>query len=459
MDGRAFGQQYIMHTMVCRSGLLEMLRDVYGDATGRGIAAVAVTHASDIVQHRYLLEEVRRGAARELCGAPLDLNLGGFSGINEAAVHALHHLEDLFQRLDAGEAATVMELVSLEEGFSHVSSNEGFRQRSVPGSMLYLGINGVMGTPFYYGFRESSEDRFRAVSEVYSNIRGMAARPIHFVLGRRRSRKELAYMVDHGVTFTTVVDEELWMELGEGGPTDESSAVIEGCVFRFRERTARLGEGEVRMLEVLNENVRSDQDEMFLRRIEEFGRVVSKLKWGSSVRKRLGSMGYGDMVECMELSRAANGFTACAPIGEAVRSRMDSHGIILIVTTSGLQPKDLGTVLIRRGRFEWELAEFRRNQLNAPERLSTEQTTRGMFLLDFLRMILKSQLNLELSRTDARMSPDDALDVMKGIRVNHTDGGWILDDLTERQRALLRRLDIRMPDSRLAEAVMSGGAP
>lgn len=460
MEGKNFGQQYLMHRMACNSGLLESLMGVYGEARGRGLAAVAVTHASDIVQHRYILEEVRRSASRELCGAPMDLGWSPSNGINEAAVRAEMMARQLFSRLDGGKAAIVMELTSLREDLNHLSAVNGFRRRSVPGRILYLGVNGTMGIPFYYRFGESSEDGFRAISEVYAEIRAMGPRPIHFVLGRGRSKAEMTYLVDRGVTFTVMVDDypeppQSGVESWDGCP----SMVMDGSLFRFREHTVALGEGTTRVVEVLNEGIRNDQTAFFLRRLEEVSAFASRTRWGSGIWNKIRKAGYGDVSDCVTLSRGNNGFTVCTPDPWKVESKMRSFGTVTIVTTSDLSPDDLCITLIRRGRFEWELEEFRRNQLNAPEYMSTEQTTRGMFLLDFLRMVLKSQLNLELYLSGSYLSPDDALDTLKGLRVNHIGKEWVLDDLNNDQIRLLRSLGIRIPDDRVATMVMGGDIP
>ena len=463
MEGKEFGQVYLMHELACRCGLLKTLRNVYGDRRGRGLAAIAVTHSTDIMQHRYIMDELRRNASRELCGAPMDLGWGPGTTLNEAMASAASDISRVFSGLDVGKDSVVMELTSLGEGFTIVSGIAGFRESFRHGHTVYLGINGVYGTPFYYCFRESSENPFKSISRVFTDIRSMGPRSVHFVFGRPRTVEELAYAVNRGLTFTTMVPHRSWaashLLSGISDWRTLPSMIVGGSVFSCRESETPLGEGHVRVMTICNENVRTSQTSILLGRIQEAVAAASGIRWGGSVQDRLSGLGYSDILDCLELSRGGNGFTLCSPRQALVEERMQPFRNVLLVTTSDLRPFDLCSVLIRQGRFEWELSEFRRNQLNAPEHLPTERTTEAMFFLDFMRMVLKAQLNIELNRSrNMDDTPDDVLNVLRGIRANLIDGTWKMDDLNDRQRRVLRSFGIRIPDDALAEAVMSPGA-
>lgn len=171
-------------------------------------------------------------------------------------------------------------------------------------------------------------------------------------------------------------------------------------------------------------------------------------------------MGFGAELGFVRLSRGANTFTECEVLEELVDCFLDTCGKTVIVTTSDLTWDELGEVLIRHGRFEGELDLFRKNLASTSEYESAYDTVRGMFLMDFLSMILKSQLNLALvGNGNMRETPDDILNAFRGVRMNLVSGSWVLDDLDAEQTRVLGELGLKVPDAAMVSALGRHAGP
>lgn len=460
MRGKEFGTVYLMHSMAKSSGLAAALRDVYGDDGGRRLTALAVTYAACGTHHRYVASEVSRNFSREISGLRGSSDWVGMSRVRELLEASVGRVADLSDRLDSGGTAVVMELTSMVSGLDGINPVGGFRETDVPGNVILMAVDGIMGVPFAYSFADPSGDRSGTLPYLRRRLADGHPQGVHFVLCGADGRDDLGVLVDRGLTFTSLIPSGS-PDMGELVAAAESgarrTAIIGGIEFECSESTSPAGSGSVRVLSVRDGEAGKAQAAAFRRRLDSMEAIAAGMRWGSGVERRFAALGYGDELPFVRLSRAEDGSVACEEDAEAVRARIEGCGRTVAATTSDLGWEEIVSLLIRRSRFEWEIDTFRREMASTPGLEPNPDTVRAMFLMQFLGMVLKSQLYRELASVgNLRDSPDDVLDALRGLRVNETADGWVLDELSPQQEGVLSSLGISLPDAGELRAMTKG---
>ena len=452
-----FGRTYLMHSILCSSGLMQALSDAYGDDVGRRLAAVCITDAADRLPPRRIPLAMSRNASIWICGAPLDTWID-LETMYDTLSKAGDGMKGLFSRLDSGNPAVVMELTSL--------GTEKYRNGGImcpddmhpPGHMVYLAVDGVGNLPFAYNLVDESLDRADTLLDVSDGIRSMGARGIHFVLDALENPRDLPYLVNRGITFTCmlppVFEESIVGDQSESRPRSQM-ATVGGCLFSCSEHTVPMGDGKIRLLHVRNEDLRLDLREEFLGRMDRLVEIASGMRWGSSVGDRLSKMGFSKEMGFVDLSCGPNRFTSCVPIRDRTDRYADSLGTFLISTTSDLGWKELVSVLVRREMLESELERFRTDATDPRDRNPCLRMMDSLIPLWFLHMYLQTSLENSLAAAGCSDRADDTLCEFGNLDLVETGDGWILDDLTPEQARILAMLRISRPSRASVSAISS----
>jgi transposase len=452
-----FGSYYLILKVAEQTGLLNSLRDSFGNERGTMIAALAILRIISPGSFNGFADKMDESYLPELLSLGNKTDSSSITRFLQDIGNDVDSRMHLFMSLASGNGAVIFDTTALptsSEELEFAEYGRSYRRTHVKQTNLGIAFSSEKGLPFMYKMYPGSLSDVSLVRNMAADVRDIGMEDVEYVLDRGFfSEANLKELLDSGDGFTIAMParldifKECLSEAVKHIENPEMSSRLDGSVVRCRETCRIFADSVVRMLVFQDDRRRSAEIDSLYSVLEELETKMSGRSWNDRMnglsKSEIRDMSMFDLTE-------GNGKVTVKRRRNSISARENRCGRFVVVTTSELPWKDVLIRYRKRNEIEYQFSQLKSDLDGGVTNLSDMGSAQGAVLTEFIALILRTELVNRLRRNGLINSihVPKVIGVMNKLKISYMGSEWRLNEMTREMRDMLSSLDIPLPPNR-----------
>ena len=453
---KTFGPYYLLLELASQSGLYDKLTKAHGEDADKlmALAIMRIVHPSSLRHIQTLMEESFLPEMLELDAEFFSSqNLSRFlKSIYKNSKNRYSFLSSQISNDDVliYDITGFDSLTKLNEYVEH-----GRNYQSTNMMQMNLGLVHSLDTdiPVYYKVFPGSIRDVSTLSNLVSEVRELGVGDSHFLIDRGFfSAFNLNGLTDCGIGFTipgTYANKSVRNLVSECFDEIEDSdrrRMFKGKSIGIYESSIKVGKYRYRSIAYYEKSRDSVSDDAFFGRLTDLEETYNGKNWNDELIKEI--TGKKGLVSLLEFTND-KGKIKITRNKQLIDEYIKRHGIAILLTTSD---DSWDTVLSRyrhRNDAEEEFRMLKSSMEGGVKYLSSKESVEGMLYIEFIALILRTILLNKMRKENMLTNVwiPDIISEMNKLKVGKIGDIWRLNELTKKQKELLKKLAVKQPDS------------
>ena len=451
---KTFGPAYMLLEIAGQTGLYDKLVSAFGEradiitalAVMRIVRPEALRNISDQLEESFLSELL--GMEGELTSQFLSRFLADL-GKDDRSIHVL------FGSMIDNDDVLLYDLTSFKSssrGNGHLEYGSEYRTTGLPQANFGLVHSLDSDLPVYYKLFPGSINDVVTLRNLVSELKEMGVADAHLLLDRGFfSESNLDMMLSECLGFTIPVPfsrkiaKTLMSESNREIDNPETTRVFKGSVIRVFESETCVGENAVRAVTYLDETRRKDEVTTLYSRLDGLENALNGKKWHPNIADSVSR--YDKPLLKMLSIINDEGVVRTVRRRNSIAAAENKCGKVILLTTSD----DEWDVVLQRYRqrndAEMDFRTLKTALEGGVRYLSSTESVKGMLCVEFIALVLRTAL-LNRARDAGlltKMWVTDMINEMMKLKITRIGQTWRLNEVTKRQRELLKALGVDHP--------------
>jgi len=452
-----FGPYYLFLRVAEQIGLLNSLKNSFGDDRGTVIAALAILRIVSPGSFKGVADKMDESYLPELLGVRKNMDPSFITRFLQDIGDDIDSRMYLFMALASGNGAVIFDTTPLptsSEELEFAEYGRSYRRTHVKQTNLGIAFSSEKGLPFMYKLYPGSLSDVSLVKNMAADVRDMGAENVEYVLDRGFfSESNLKELLDSGDGFTIPMPatldlfKEYLSEAVKHIENPEMSTRLEGSVVRCRETYRNFAGHTVRTLVFQDDRRRSAEIDSLYSALEKLEMKMSGRSWD----KRMDGLSNSEIndMSMLELIEE-NGKVTVKRKRNSVSARENRCGRFVVLTTSDDPWKDVLIRYRKRNEIEYQFSQMKSDLNGGVTNLSDMSSAQGAVLTEFVSLILRSEVINRLRRKEliGSVHVPKVIGVMNKLKISYMGSEWRLNEITKEMREMFESLDIPLPPNR-----------
>lgn len=453
-----FGQFYLLSEIARRCGVQEALESIMGRTSGRYMTSVAVIRCLRLTSPVLTSNILRRSVLPSIYDLGYDDSWTDIMSIMRNITSLYDHRKEVFARLAEPGDVEVFELNSFESEFKFLDLFEGggdYGFNTMPRMITYVARSKENSRLFYYHMAPSGVSRMVTIPRMLEDI-GMDGRRSFFFNANRIRLKEIVGILTSGIraTFRTSPDDPLGRKIAAlvtpPNDRDYDTHILNGKIYRVCEQKVNLDSIGMRLFWIVDEKKRNGEIKTLHNYVDSILRISGFDIPDDEKLQMAYNSDFKDVLDMISFEHDGDGNLVFSLNRQAMFEKEHTCGMTVYATVDDIGWEDVLSMSKTRDTFEHDLDAFKTDLEEGANLFPSTHDSVANFVDDFLAMRIRYELKHLIGRSPLRdrMTSLDVLGEMMGLRLTWTSGRWVLDDLTDKQRAIFDALGIEAPDQK-----------
>ncbi|MDR2845839.1 MAG: transposase [Candidatus Methanoplasma sp.] len=455
---KTFGPYWLMKTIAELEGVDTRLRDAFGDELGNDILLISLLRSVRPVPLRDIRDQAEESFLSDMEEFNAGLGSRDLSRLLTEIAGFEERKERFFSSMCDGSGAVIFDITSFGSGSTKMERPEygdDYGKIGVPQVNFGMVQSMRTGLPFCYRRHPGSMNDMRTLTLMQEYVRSLGCTDAHFVMDRGFfSESSLTELMDKETGFTTPVpgDQKIFTSIVSGSMQNMSSVntlMLGGSVYRIHETETKVGSRTIRAVAYIDEDRRNDEITTLYSKIIDFESVMKMTKWHNGVHRSVVKEGEKEMLRYFDLSENKDGTVRTERKRNAITRQENLCGRMVLLTTSEKTAAELLEMYQDRSDIESSYKVLKNDLDGGAKGLRTDMSSDGMIFIQFVSLILRSSLLRRLKPSDmyGKVWITDIMGEMNKLKTSRIGGQWVLNEVTEKQRAIFKALDFKEPDT------------
>jgi transposase len=453
---KTFGPFWLVKHLAEESCLDTSLNDSFGNDLGNDILALAMLRCIRPVPLRQVCDQAEETFIHEMTGCG-DLCSRELSRLTVSVTEECR--ERFFSKLYRGGDSVIFDITAFASGSERMERPEygsDYQRLRMPQVNLGMAYSADSKMPFCYRMYPGSVSDVKTLTLMSMYVKSFGCTKAHFILDRGFfSESNLIELLDAEMGFTVPVPgnrKHFKAIISESVQkmNSENTYLFGSTVIRVYETVVKVGERKIRALSYLDEARRNDEMTTLYSKICDFERRMKDTGWHPRIHRQLVKNGDKEMLRYFSLSEGDNGIVKTERKRNAITSRENVCGRMIILTTSAERWDPVLSSYRERNDLEAEYRMLKTDIEGGVKNMRSDASADGMIFVQFVSLILRSVLAKKIRSSEKLYTkvwlPDVIGELLK-LKVSKIGGHWVLNEVTKKQRELYEALNIPVPDT------------
>lgn len=461
-----YGPYYLMNELLKESGLDKELIDVYGEETGKRLAALSVIGIISPCSTNQLESEVEDTYLRELLDLDWSFEESEVCRFLQTIGKDTGRKERVFSDLAPKDGCVLFDIVCLQTDSERMEFSEAGRKAHLTGSkQINLGMIHSMkdGLPFCYRTYPGSVADVKTLKNIVSDLREIGCKDVELEMDRGFfSMKNVQMMIEDGMRYTVPIPSSNILKLLISESVSDITSPLTtdslgDSVVRGFESGVEItddkfiksaSEDKIRAVVFQDDTRRNKEIGTLYRRLNELEKELSSMKYDPFIGKKL-SVRELEILNMLELSESKEGKFSVARKRNAISAKENACGRFAVLTTSDKGWKDLLIQYRKRNDIEYDFSQIQSDLFIGSKGKSTQESAEGGLFVNFLSLRLRLML-LERMRSAGLLETmwvPELFRTLKKLKISHIGDSWRLNEITKTQRDIFEKLNVKIPNN------------
>lgn len=453
-----FGQFYLLSEIARRCGVQGMLEEVLGRTAGRYMTAVAIIRSLRITSPVLVGSILKKSVLSNIYGLGFDDGWGDVASIVRHITELYDRRREIFPKLAEPGDTEVFELNSFESEFNFLDIIEGDRDygfNTMPRMTVYIAHSKNERRPTYFYMAPSGVSRTVSVPHMMGDM-GAEGRCSFFFNASGIRLKEVLSILSSGIraTFRTGPDDPLGRRvrtlMEEPNEREYVTHIMDGGIYRVCEQDTDLDGTPIRLFRIVDERKRMGEIKTLHKYVDGILRISGYDIPDDEKLQLAYNSDFKDVLNAISFDHNEEGALTFSLNRYAMFEKERRCGLTVYVSTGDVSWEDVLSMSRSRDAYEHDLDVFKTDLEEGTNLFPSTHDGVANFIDDFLAMRIRNELKHLIARSPmgGKVTYLDVLGEMMGLRITWTSGRWILDELTDGQRAMFEALGVDIPDQR-----------
>ena len=455
---KTFGPSYLLTELAEQAGLLERLKGAFGPeaeeilalAITRIVRPAALRNVQPLLDESFLPEIL--GLERELTSQRLPAFLASLSRRDG-------EMRAFFRSLVSEDDALIFDITSLSSSSRSIDLLEygaDYRATGLPQINLGLVVSLSDHCPLYYKLFPGSVTDVVTLRNLVAEVRDLGVRECMFVLDRGfYSESNVNELLDAGMDFLMPlpfgrgVAKRLVTESNRTLSDPRLGHILDGELYRVHESRVDIAGRDLTAFVIVSEKRMADEKRTLFSRLQDIEASLNSRKWHPGMKAVLNDVAKRHAP--FLTVRNVDGVVRLERRRNAIAQAENRCGKMLLMTSKDMSWNEALTRYRLRDEAERDFDQLK-NELGAePLRVSSPASLRGHLFVLFVSLVLRSLLLERASGAKllGKYWIDDMLLELAKLKATRIGEDWRLSEMTRKQRELLLKLGVPLPQDPL----------
>ena len=451
---KTFGPGYLLLETAGQTGLYDKLVSAFGERADT-ILALALMRIIRPESLRNVADQLEESFLPELLGMDDELTSQFLSRFLSELGKDERARQRLFGTMIDNDDVLVYDLTSFKSssrGNDYLEYGTEYRTTGLPQANFGLVHSLDSDLPVYYKLFQRSIKDVVTLHNLVVELKEMGVNDAHLLLDRGFfSESNLEMMLSAGLGFTMPVPfgrniaKTLISESNREIDNPASTFIFKGAVIRVFESSTEIGENTLRTIVYLDETRRKDEITTLYSRLDALENALNGKKWHPHIADTVSR--YDKPLLKMLGIVNDNGVVRTERRRNSITAAENKCGKMILLTTSD----DKWDVVLQRYRqrndAEMDFRTLKTALEGGVRYLSSTESVKGMLCVEFIALVLRTSL-LNRARDAGllnKMWLTDIINEMMKLKITRIGETWRLNELTKKQRELLKALGVDHP--------------